>query len=104
MPERRKIEVFSAGCADCEEAVLRVRVASCPDCEVQVLDLREEAAARRDARYGVRSVPAVAIDGTLAPCCANRGPDVSTLRAAGLGGRGYFTISQLPSGCRHAVP
>ncbi len=34
---------------------------------------------------GVRSVPAVAIDGTLATCCAGRGPDEQSLRAAGLG-------------------
>jgi len=34
---------------------------------------------------GVRTVPAVVIDGTLAGCCAGRGPDEAALRAAGLG-------------------
>jgi len=34
---------------------------------------------------GIRSVPAVVIDGKLADCCAGRGPDEATLRAAGLG-------------------
>ena len=34
---------------------------------------------------GVRSVPAVAIDGKLADCCTHRGIDMEALRAAGLG-------------------
>ena len=33
---------------------------------------------------GIRSVPAVVIDGALADCCAGRGPDMTTLRRAGL--------------------
>jgi hypothetical protein len=39
----------------------------------------------RAKSLGIRSVPAVVIDGTLAACCAGRGPDEATLRAAGLG-------------------
>lgn len=85
MPERRKVEIFSAGCPVCEEAVERVRRAACPDCEVEVLDMREKAAASKADQYGIRSVPAVAIDGTLATCCAGRGPEISVLTAAGLG-------------------
>jgi len=34
---------------------------------------------------GIRSVPAVVIDGKLADCCAGRGVDETVLRAAGLG-------------------
>jgi glutaredoxin 3 len=30
----------------------------------------------------VRSVPAVVVDGALAGCCAGRGPNEATLRAA----------------------
>ena len=40
---------------------------------------------RRAQSLGVRSVPAVAIDGELAGCCAGRGPEEAALRAAGLG-------------------
>jgi glutaredoxin 3 len=50
-----------------------------------VLDMRETSVARRAKDLGIRSVPAVAIDGQLARCCAGRGPDESVLRAAGLG-------------------
>ena len=41
--------------------------------------------ADRAKKLGVRSVPAVVIDGNLADCCAGRGPDEATLKAAGLG-------------------
>ncbi len=85
MSHRRKVEVFSAGCACCEEAVAVVERLACPSCEVEVLDMRDPAAARRARALGVRSVPAVVVDGRLADCCAGRGPDEETLRAAGLG-------------------
>jgi hypothetical protein len=41
--------------------------------------------AKKAKRYGIRSLPAVVIDGTLADCCVGRGPDEAVLRAAGLG-------------------
>jgi len=41
--------------------------------------------AERAKHLGIRSVPAVVIDGKLADCCAGRGPQEATLRAAGLG-------------------
>lgn len=34
---------------------------------------------------GVKSIPAVAVDGVLASCCAGRGVDEDTLLAAGVG-------------------
>ncbi len=47
--------------------------------------MREVAVAQRAKALGVRSVPAVAINGQLAGCCAGRGVDEVSLRAAGLG-------------------
>jgi hypothetical protein len=41
--------------------------------------------ARRAKDLGIRSVPAVVIDGKLADCCTGRGVDETTLRAAGVG-------------------
>ena len=32
--------------------------------------------------YGVRSVPAVVIDGKLSSCCAGRGPEEHVLKSA----------------------
>ncbi|WP_439889164.1 thioredoxin family protein [Pseudomonas sp. MBLB4123] len=85
MTVKRKIEVFSAGCPVCDEAVELVRNAACPSCDISVLDMRQIDVAQRAKALGVRSLPAVAIDGRLADCCSTRGIDEATLRAAGLG-------------------
>ena len=85
MSAKRKIEVFGAGCPACEETIEMVNRMACPSCEVSVLDMNDPGVTVRAKELGVRSVPAVAIDGHLADCCAGRGPDEATLRAAGLG-------------------
>jgi hypothetical protein len=85
MTTKRKIEVFSAGCPACQETVKLVESLACPSCDVQVLDMNDPAVAAKAKGLSVRSVPAVAIDGNLADCCAGRGPDETTMRAAGLG-------------------
>lgn len=85
MTEKRKIEVFSAGCPVCEEAVERITETACSSCEVTVLDMNKPEVADRARNLGIRSVPAVVIDGILAECCEGRGPDLSTLQLLGLG-------------------
>ena len=85
MSNRRKIEIFSAGCPACEKVVQVVNSLACPSCEVEVLDMHLKEVAARAEQYGVRSVPAVVVDGKLARCCAGRGVDESMLRAAGVG-------------------
>ncbi len=85
MSTKRSVEVFSAGCPACEEAIELVNRVACPCCEVSILDMREPDVASRAKSLGIRSVPAVVIDGQLADCCTGRGPDEATLRAAGLG-------------------
>jgi glutaredoxin 3 len=81
----RKIEVFSAGCPACREALELVEKLAGESAEVSVLDMHQEAVAARAKELGVRSVPAVAIDGRLADCCTGRGMDEATLRRQGLG-------------------
>jgi len=85
MAQKRKVEVFSAGCPACEDAIRLVNSIACPSCEVTVLDMREAAVASRAKQLGIRSVPAVVINGKLADCCAGRGVDAGTLRSAGVG-------------------
>lgn len=85
MTATRKIEVFSAGCAVCEDTITLINKIACPSCEVEILDMHNADVARRAKQYEIRSVPAVVVDGKLADCCAGRGPDEATLRAAGLG-------------------
>lgn len=85
MTAKRKVEVFSAGCPVCEETIQVVNRIACASCDVEVLDMRQPEVAARAREYGVRSVPAVMIDGKLADCCAGRDVDEVTLRSAGLG-------------------
>ncbi len=85
MKTKRQIEVFGAGCPACEETIELVKSVACPSCEVSVLDMKKAEVASRAKALGIRSVPTVVIDGKLADCCAGRGPDETTLRAAGLG-------------------
>lgn len=85
MTTKRKIEVFSAGCPACAEIIELVNRVACPSCEVSVLDMSKRDVAQRAKGLGIRSVPAVVIDGKLADCCTGRGPQEATLRAAGLG-------------------
>jgi hypothetical protein len=85
MAETRRVEIFSAGCPVCLDLIERVRALACESCVVLVRDMREMGTSEYAKSLGVRSLPAVAINGKLADCCAGRGPDEDTLRAAGLG-------------------
>ena len=85
MATTRKIEVFSAGCAVCEDTIALINKIACPSCEVEILDMHKPEASKKARQYGIRSVPAVVIDGKLADCCSGRGPDEGQLRAAGIG-------------------
>ncbi|MBN8884084.1 MAG: thioredoxin family protein [Rudaea sp.] len=82
---KRKVEIFSAGCAVCNDAIEIVKNAACPSCEVIVHDMNDIQVVKRAKSLGVRSVPSVIIDGKAADCCAGRGIDEAVLRLAGLG-------------------
>ena len=82
---QRTVEVFTAGCPVCLETVDLVNRIACPSCKVSVLDMNEKHVADRAKVLGIRSIPAVVIDGRLASCCAGNGPDETTLKTAGLG-------------------
>ena len=85
MSAKRNIEIFSAGCAACDEAVALVRRITCASCEIEVLDMHDPATAARAKQHRVRTVPAVIVDGSLARCCAGSGPHEASLRAAEIG-------------------
>jgi glutaredoxin 3 len=85
MATKRTIEIFSAGCPACQETVELVNRLACPSCDVIVLDMHSQEVARRAKSLGIRSLPAVVMNGALADCCTERGVDEATLRAAGLG-------------------
>jgi glutaredoxin 3 len=82
MANKKKIEVFSAGCSTCKDTIDLVKRIAGSSHEVVVRDMHQADVASQAKRYGVRSVPAVVIDGKLAGCCAGRGPDEHILRSA----------------------
>jgi len=86
MSNKRKIEIYSTGCPRCEEAVELVNRIACPSCDVEVVDASAGEGKVRAERAGAIATPAVAVDGSLASCCAGGGaPSEDALRAAGVG-------------------
>jgi hypothetical protein len=82
MAQRKKIEVFSAGCHTCREAVKMVKTIAGEEHDVEVLDMHQPHVVAQAIRYGIQSVPSVVVDGHLAACCAGRGVDEAILRSA----------------------
>ncbi len=70
---KRKVEIFTAGCPVCEDAVSLVKGLLCEDCELTVFNLSEPCdtgeCLEKVTRYGINRVPAVVVDGELAGCC-----------------------------------
>src|SRR5213082_3231762 len=77
-----KISIFSAGCSTCKEAIELVKRIAGSSHEVVIHDMQNSEVASKAKQHGVRSVPAIVIDGKLAGCCAGRGPDEHVLRSA----------------------
>jgi glutaredoxin len=81
MAGKRQVEVFSAGCQACDDAIETIEKIAC---EITVQDMTDPAVADRAKQLDVRQVPAVVVDGRLAECCAS-GVNEATLREAGIG-------------------
>jgi hypothetical protein len=85
MVATRTIEIFTAGCDICDDVVAQVKQAACDARDVIVRRMQDAGVGARAKSLGVRSLPAVVIDGKLAGCCAGRGVDLAILRELGLG-------------------
>ena len=83
MADKRNVEVFSAGCALCHEVIDAVRREAGSSCEVIERNMMDSRVLARAEKLGIRSVPAVAIDGNLTSCNTAQGV-IQLLRAAGL--------------------
>jgi len=84
MTEKRKVEIYSAGCPVCTDTINLVNKIACPSCEIFVYDMHESDVAERANKLGVKSVPAVAVNGKLLKSHEN-GINESSLRQAGVG-------------------
>ncbi|MGH9123294.1 MAG: thioredoxin family protein [Acidimicrobiales bacterium] len=91
--ERRRVEVFSAGCATCRRTIDRLREQIDSRHEIVIQDMSDAEVAKRADALGIRTVPAVVVDGSLLSCCANTGPTLQGLQAAGLGRPGHIQSS-----------
>lgn len=85
---RRLVEIFTAGCPICREAVELVRELACDNCDVRVYDkgCPSQECRQKAADYGIKRLPAVVVDGRLVGCCQDQ-EHVSrqALTAAGIG-------------------
>jgi glutaredoxin 3 len=81
MEDKRNVEIFSAGCGCCDDTIKLVKSIACPSCEITIKDMKDPLIAKRAKHLGIRSVPAVVIDGKL----VGSGPEEATLREAGIG-------------------
>jgi glutaredoxin 3 len=79
---KHTIEIYSAGCATCKETIEMVKRVAGSDHEVKVHEMLHGDTVARAKKLGIRSLPAVVVNGKLASCCAGRGPDEHVLRKA----------------------
>lgn len=86
---KRKVEVFTAGCAVCEPVVKMVQSMACSSCEVVIYNLSKPEDAKEHLEkikdYGIKALPAIAVNGKLLPCCQNPGASAEELSKAGIG-------------------
>lgn len=84
MLKKRRVEIFTAGCYLCDEAVKLVESIACDSCDVSVYNLNNEGQDKARA-YGIASVPTVVVDGKIADCCRQGNVSKTELMAAGIG-------------------
>ena len=89
---KRRVEIYSAGCKTCQRTIDQLRAEIDPRHEIVVHDMHADGgAAERAEAFGIRTVPAVTVDGSLLACCKNTGPTLRELRAAGLARAGRIS-------------
>lgn len=72
---KRQIEIFTATCPVCEPVVQLIKDTATNDSEITIHDLREQCESKicisKMNEYGVKRLPAIAVDGQLLGCCQN---------------------------------
>ncbi len=90
---RRRVEIFSAGCTTSRRTIDQLREQIDPRHDIIVHDMHSDGAAvTRAEAFGIRTVPAVIVDGHLLACCKNTGPTLRELHAAGLARPGHLRL------------
>jgi len=87
------VEIFSAGCTTCQRTIEQLREQIDSRHEIVIHDLnKDEGAAEKADAFGIRTVPAVVVDGFLLACCKNTGPTLRELHTAGLAKPGQVQL------------
>ena len=85
MTEKRRVEVFTAGCPVCQGVVKMVNELACSHCDVAIYNLNKNEGVDETKAYGITALPSVVVNGELLECC-KRGPiTTQDLKAAGVG-------------------
>ena len=86
---KRHIEIFTAGCPVCEPVVAFVKETACENCEITIHNLSEQYESNicvtKMEAYGVKRLPAIAVNGKLIDCCKNIEITKNDLLNAGIG-------------------
>jgi len=77
---KRTVDIYSAGCSICHETIELVRKIAGPTADIRVHDMLQAETATRAKALGIRSLPAVVVNGKLAGCCDGRGPNEHVIR------------------------
>lgn len=85
MNTTRKIDIYTAGCSICDQTEEMVRSIACSDCTIEVHNINQKEAAEKAESLGIRSIPAIVINGELASCCVNSTRNAETLKSLGIG-------------------
>lgn len=89
--QKLKVEIFTAGCSVCSPVVDMIKAMTCSNCEVSIYNVAEPCDSRecleKVTAYGIKALPAVAIDGKLLACCQNKSVSEAELKNAGVGRR-----------------
>jgi len=86
---KRQIEIFTAGCPVCEPVITLVKKTACENCEITIHNLSEQnentEGIIKMKEYGVKKLPAIAVNGKLIDCCKNIEITKDNLVNAGIG-------------------
>jgi hypothetical protein len=85
MVQKRKVEVFTAGCPVCSGVLDMVNELTCPDCDVTVYNLNKNEGIEKAKAYGITAMPSVVVNGQLLDFCKRRPITREDLEAAGIG-------------------
>lgn len=86
---KRQIEIFTSGCPVCDTTIQMVKELACDSCEVSVYDIiklsNNKPFMSKVKGYGIKQIPAIAINGILLDCCKEAIITKDRLLSAGVG-------------------